>query len=83
MKERGDPIAKKMKSRTTHRGPFPRRDGERNQISRTFHEPTSVGRELEYIAEAIAQRHLSGNGRFTELCHGLIEDWLGGGRAFL
>ena len=82
MKERGDPIAKKMKSRTTSRT-VPRRDGERNQISRTFHEPTPVGRELEYMADAIAQRHLSGNGRFTGLCHGLIEDWLGGGRALL
>ena len=42
-----------------------------------------VGRELEYINEAIARKHLSGNGYFTQLCQRFIEERLGRGRVLL
>jgi dTDP-4-amino-4,6-dideoxygalactose transaminase len=37
-----------------------------------FNQPYMSGRELDYIAEAHANRHLAGNGAFTRRC----QDWL-------
>ena len=37
-----------------------------------FSQPAIVGRELEYLREAVEQRHLSSNGAFTRRC----ETWL-------
>jgi dTDP-4-amino-4,6-dideoxygalactose transaminase len=37
-----------------------------------FSQPVIVGRELEYLREAVEQRHLSSNGAFTHRC----ETWL-------
>jgi dTDP-4-amino-4,6-dideoxygalactose transaminase len=34
-----------------------------------FGYPSAVGREIEYVIEAINSRHISGNGRFTKMCH--------------
>ncbi|MDZ7371956.1 MAG: dTDP-4-amino-4,6-dideoxygalactose transaminase [candidate division KSB1 bacterium] len=34
-----------------------------------FNKPARVGRELEYIAEAVSRGHLAGNGLFTRRCH--------------
>jgi dTDP-4-amino-4,6-dideoxygalactose transaminase len=37
-----------------------------------FSQPVTVGREIEYLREALEQRHLSANGAFTDRC----EAWL-------
>jgi dTDP-4-amino-4,6-dideoxygalactose transaminase len=38
-----------------------------------FNRPTMVGKEAEYIAEAVALGQISGDGRFTRRCHELLE----------
>ncbi|MGA7304154.1 MAG: dTDP-4-amino-4,6-dideoxygalactose transaminase [Rhodothermales bacterium] len=38
-----------------------------------FNSPHIVGRELDYIAQAISQGRLAGNGPFTKRCQALIE----------
>ncbi|HET7419904.1 MAG TPA: dTDP-4-amino-4,6-dideoxygalactose transaminase [Candidatus Dormibacteraeota bacterium] len=48
-----------------------------------FNRPTFEGRELEYIQEAIAYGHISGDGPFTKRCHQLLESELGVPRALL
>ena len=42
-----------------------------------FNRPVIVGREMEYIAEAIANAHISGDGPFTKKCHALLQGELG------
>src|SRR5512141_2536657 len=42
-----------------------------------FNQPLPVGRELEYIAEALQSGHLSGDGPFTKKSHALLEEALG------
>ncbi len=39
----------------------------------SFNIPPFVGTELEYIKEAIALRKISGDGKFTKLCHAWFE----------
>jgi dTDP-4-amino-4,6-dideoxygalactose transaminase len=41
-----------------------------------FNRPTLCGHELEYIAEAVANGHTSGDGRFTLKCQTLLEQAL-------
>jgi len=41
------------------------------------------GNELEYIAEAIANGHISGNGPFTRRCEALLQEMVGSRRALL
>ncbi len=41
------------------------------------------GNELEYIAEAIANGHISGNGPFTRRCEALLQEIVGSRRALL
>lgn len=48
-----------------------------------FNRPALVGRELEYIAEAIQSGHISGDGKFTKMCHVLLERELGVKKALL
>lgn len=38
-----------------------------------FNKPFIVGKELEYIADAIAEGKISGNGKYTRLCHSFFE----------
>lgn len=40
----------------------------------SFNKPFIVGRELDYIAEAVAEGKLSGNGAFTKRCQGWFEE---------
>lgn len=47
-----------------------------------FNVPATVGREREYLLQALEQGHLSGDGPFTKKCHGWLEQMLGG-RALL
>jgi dTDP-4-amino-4,6-dideoxygalactose transaminase len=42
-----------------------------------FNRPYLIGREFEYIAQAIANWHISGDGEFTRKCHALLEQALG------
>jgi dTDP-4-amino-4,6-dideoxygalactose transaminase len=48
-----------------------------------FNRPYMTGRELHYIAAAHNNGKLSGDGPFTRLCHGWLEDVLGSPRALL
>lgn len=43
----------------------------------SFNWPSVEGNEQAYMAEAIAQGHLSGDGPFTRKCHSLLEQLLG------
>lgn len=42
-----------------------------------FNQPLPVGKELEYIAEALQSGHISGDGPFTKKCHAFLEGALG------
>jgi dTDP-4-amino-4,6-dideoxygalactose transaminase len=48
-----------------------------------FNRPVIVGREMEYMAEAIANGHISGDGPFTKKCNSLLEGALGIPKALL
>lgn len=48
-----------------------------------FNRPSTVGRELDYVTEALAGIHYSGDGPFTKRCHALIEAHLGVSKALL
>jgi dTDP-4-amino-4,6-dideoxygalactose transaminase len=45
--------------------------------------PTVLGSELDYVAQSLDQGHLAGDGKFTKLCHGLIEQITGSPKALL
>ena len=48
-----------------------------------FNRPVMVGKEMEYMQEAIASAHLSGDGPFTKKCHTLLEKDFGVRKALL
>jgi dTDP-4-amino-4,6-dideoxygalactose transaminase len=48
-----------------------------------FNRPFIIGAELEYIAQAVREGHLAGDGRYTRLCHEWIERNLGARKALL
>lgn len=48
-----------------------------------FNRPCLAGNEYEYIAQAIAHGHASGDGPFTHRCHELLERELGVARVLL
>ncbi len=48
-----------------------------------FNRPVPVGKELEYIAQAIQNGHISGDGPFTRKCSALLEQALGVSKALL
>jgi dTDP-4-amino-4,6-dideoxygalactose transaminase len=48
-----------------------------------FNQPSLVGREHDYMRQAIDQGHLAGDGAFTKKCHALLEHTLGLPRALL
>ena len=48
-----------------------------------FNRPHFGGREREYLAEALANSHTSGDGPFTRQCHDLLERELGVAKALL
>jgi len=49
----------------------------------TFNKPYMTGKELRYISEAHAKRHLSGDGPFTKKCGKWIEQHTGCNKALL
>jgi dTDP-4-amino-4,6-dideoxygalactose transaminase len=48
-----------------------------------FNKPYMTGRELDYIAQAHTNGHLSGDGPFTKRCHGWLEQRTGCRKALL
>src|SRR5204862_7936756 len=48
-----------------------------------FNRPYTTQRELGYIAQAIVNNHLSGNGPFTKRCESWLEENVGSRRALL
>jgi len=48
-----------------------------------FNRPVIVGHEMEYMAEAVANAHISGDGPFTKKCHALLQEALGIPKALL
>ena len=48
-----------------------------------FNWPQMTGKELSYIAEAHAKGILAGDGPFTKLCHGWLEERTGSNKALL
>src|SRR5512138_412126 len=48
-----------------------------------FTRPVIVGRELEYMKQAIENGHISGDGPFTKKCHAFLESELGIQKALL
>lgn len=48
-----------------------------------YNVPFATGRELEYIAQAIKNQHLSGDGEFTKKCHAWLESEIGCYKALL
>lgn len=48
-----------------------------------FNRPVTVGKELQYMTEALAGEKLSGDGPFTKKCHALLEKELGVPKALL
>jgi dTDP-4-amino-4,6-dideoxygalactose transaminase len=42
-----------------------------------FNHPITVGNEFEYMRQAVANAHISGDGPFTKKCHALLEQELG------
>ena len=46
-------------------------------MSIPFNIPPATGREPEYLAQAIANRKLCGDGPFTQKCHQWLEQWTG------
>ncbi len=48
-----------------------------------FNKPFIIGKELEYITQAVELGHLSGDGPFTKKCHAWIEEAFGAKKALL
>ncbi|HYG65826.1 MAG TPA: dTDP-4-amino-4,6-dideoxygalactose transaminase [Thermoanaerobaculia bacterium] len=48
-----------------------------------FNRPALAGKEMEYIQDAVARGHLSGDGYYTRRCHDLLEELLGVPRVLL
>ncbi len=48
-----------------------------------FNRASIMGSEIEYVRQAVAAGHISGDGPFTKKCHDLLERWLGVSKAFL
>ena len=53
------------------------------EIKVDFNRPVILGRELEYIKQAIDNGHISGDGPFTKKCHAFLENELGIPKALL
>ena len=48
-----------------------------------FNRPALLGREMQYIAQAILQGHSSGDGAFTKKCQRILEESVGAQKALL
>jgi dTDP-4-amino-4,6-dideoxygalactose transaminase len=48
-----------------------------------FNKPLPIGRELEYVAQALQSGHISGDGPFTKKCHAFLQQALGAPQVLL
>ncbi|HRT92566.1 MAG TPA: aminotransferase class I/II-fold pyridoxal phosphate-dependent enzyme, partial [Anaerolineaceae bacterium] len=48
-----------------------------------FNKPPLLGNEFDYIREAIASGHISGDGAFTKRCHTILEQLIGAPKVLL
>ena len=48
-----------------------------------FNRPCFVGNEMDYMAQAVANGHISGDGEFSRKCHALLERELGVAKVLL
>ncbi|MES2648319.1 MAG: dTDP-4-amino-4,6-dideoxygalactose transaminase [Bacteroidota bacterium] len=48
-----------------------------------FNKPYLTGNEIEFIQDAVSEGHLSGNGKYTKLCHQWFEAQYGFGKCLL
>ncbi|HEX9014250.1 MAG TPA: dTDP-4-amino-4,6-dideoxygalactose transaminase [Anaerolineaceae bacterium] len=55
----------------------------KTQFKVNFNRPSLAGSELDYIAEAAAQGHLSGDGAFTKKCQDVLQNALGAPKVLL
>lgn len=54
-----------------------------NPLKVDFNRPVVVGREFEYMKQAIENGHISGDGPFSKKCHAFLEEQLGAEKALL
>ena len=54
-----------------------------SEIKIPFNRSSLVGKEIEYVAQAVANGHISGDGEFTKRCHRLLEETLSVKKALL
>ncbi len=54
-----------------------------NELKVDFNRAVVVGKELEYMKQAIENGHISGDGPFTKKCHAFLENELGVQKALL
>ena len=52
-------------------------------MSISFNKPTQIGKEAEYMSEALQRDHISGDGYFTKKAHALLEETIGVPKVFL
>lgn len=52
-------------------------------ITIPFNRPSRVGHEMEYVAQAVANGHISGDGPYSRRCHQLLEEALGVSKVLL
>ena len=48
-----------------------------------FNKPPFLGNEFDYMREAIASGHISGDGAFTKRCHTILEQLIGAPKVLL
>ena len=48
-----------------------------------FNEPPCLGTEIEYVKDAIARKHICGDGYYTKQCNALLEKYTGSAKALL
>lgn len=48
-----------------------------------FNRPLQLGKEFEYMQQALDAGHISGDGQFTKKCHGLLQEMLNVPKALL
>jgi dTDP-4-amino-4,6-dideoxygalactose transaminase len=48
-----------------------------------FNKPTLCGNEMQYVAKAIENGHISGDGEFTKKCHQFLQEQIGVPKALL
>ena len=54
-----------------------------NELKVDFNRPVVVGKEFEYMKQALENGHISGDGPFTKKCHAFLERELGVPKALL